>query len=173
MGRIYVTFRVHPEAFPIGDRISLKKARPSFRPSSALSCLVCSAGTNSVVGKIASWLHPRPDIHRRMAGTTGGSEKQAQTGELEGVDGSRDRQEDDPKERDFEHNATLERRGSNHISLVGSARQHSSPESTQRMQMTLPESVDCCVLFMRSTSIVATGTHLVHDAWYFSVDIYI
>ena len=50
-------------------------------------------------------------------------------------------------ERDFEHDTTLERRSSKHLSLVGSARQDSSPESTQIMQVTLSESADCCVLF--------------------------
>ena len=97
MGRIYITFCEHPEAFPMGDIFSLKKARPSFRASSALSRLVCSAGTYDIVGKIASWLHPRPDIYWRMAGTTGRSDKRAQTGELEGVDGSGDWQQHDPK----------------------------------------------------------------------------
>ena len=71
--------------------------------------------------------------------------------------------------RDFEHNATLERRSSKYLSLVGSPRQHSSPKSTHRVQVTLSESADCCVLFMRSTSIIATGTYLVRDAWCFSV----
>ena len=75
-------------------------------------------------------------------------------------------------ERDFEHNATLERRSGNHLSLAGSPRQQSSPESTRRMQVTLSESADCCMLFVSITSIIATGTYLVHDAWYFSVHIY-
>ena len=87
MGRIYVTFREHAEAFPVGDIISLEKARPSFRPSCALSRLVCSTGTNDVVGKIASWLDSRPYFQWKVASTTGRSEKRAQAGELEGVDG--------------------------------------------------------------------------------------
>ena len=75
---------------------------------------------------------------------TARSEKRAQTGESEkwmGLETGRRMAQSLAIEPDFEHNATLERRSSKHPSLVGSARQHSSPELTHRMQVTLSESV--------------------------------